>query len=271
MSTKQKVKQIQKVVVNVNAPSKKKKKKRVKRTSELTSEGSKYIKYPNSIGYALNNQLYQIPQPKILDYNLALAQSNILREQQMKTGSLIPNQQINTLTTTNPITQVSTNTQANMLDPTEGLVEEVVEYETTDAYNPVIDRLVNKVKDLEASEEILLKQMEADLSGVRSKLDNFALGERASQAIAQTLVKPVKIGEEIKAKAFNQTIKDLNTPIAVADSFNDYFERPLLKGEPFDIIPKPKTKRGRKPGSKNKPKTLGEREDIVIPSTPFEL
>lgn len=263
MSTKQKVKQIQKVVVNVNAPSKKKKKKRVKRTTELTSEGSKYIKYPNSIGYALNNQLYQIPQPKILDYNLALAQSNILREQQMKTGSLIPNQQINTLTTTNPITQVSTNTQPAMLDPTEGLVEEVVEAETN--IPPVNNEVMPNPIPIDAAEEILLKQMEADLSGVRSKIDNFALGERASQAISQSLVKPVKIAKELNEKALSELLASVES--YKNDPYIQEFQKEISGTSEFTTPVK--KRRGRKPGSKNKPKTLGE--NVIISSEPIEL
>ena len=201
---KQKQKQSQKVVVNINTGKAKGKRKRKAKPKKALPQ---YIKYPNSIGYALNNQMYQMSQPKMIDYNLALAQANVLREQQMRTGSLIPNQQINSLTPIatavayNPFSVESTNNQANMLDPTESLVEEVVEAETTELpTDSLVVKLSNVEKDLSylkpSTSEYMINKMSADLLGANRKI---------SQSIGESLVTDPKQKQQLKEKVFSKS------------------------------------------------------------------
>lgn len=254
---KQKQKQSQKVVVNINTGKAKGKRKRKAKPKKALPQ---YVKYPNSIGYALNNQMYQIPQQKMIDYNLGLAQSNILREQQMRTGSLIPNQQINSLTpiaTAVAYSVESTNTQANMLDPKEGLMEEVVEAQTTDAYDAsMYDRVAKKIakyeSDLSDAENFIVRQDEFIVRQFNRDLDAKNLGERERQAIAPSLVEP-EVQPAVES-AFSQSDNRKMTP----QEYEQY------KDEEMEVIT-PK-KRGPKPGSKRKPKDLGE--VVKRPSTP---
>lgn len=260
---KQKQKQSQKVVVNINTAKAKGKRKRKAKPKKALPQ---YVKYPNSIGYALNNQMYQMSQPKMIDYNLGLAQANILREQQMRTGSLIPNQQINSLTpiaTAVAYSVESTNNQVNMLDPTEGLVEEVVEAQTTDAYDAsMYDRVAKKIakyeSDISERDDIISRQDEFIVTQFNRDLDARNLGERERQAIAPALVAP-----EVES-AFAQSDNRKMTP-------QEYEQYQNEEEEMQDITPrKRKPGGGRKPGSKNKPKDLGE--VVKRPSTPpFEI
>lgn len=145
--------------------------------------------------FTLNSQLYPITQPNIFEYNNALAQANILREQQMKTGSLIPNQQINTLTTSNPITKVNTNTQTEMLDPKEGLVQEIIEYALN---TPPVNNEVTTAPII---------------------ADRNILGGRLSEDI-----KPSLFIQEDRFK--RPTLR------GEREEYDDKFKRPTLRGEP---------------------------------------
>ena len=210
----QKQSQSQKVVVNINT-TKPRKGKRKKKIPKRESIRFSQPQYSNSLGYALNNQIYQIPQPKIMDYNLALAQADILREQQMKTGSLIPNQQINTLYTPNtedPLRRISTNTQANMIDPTESSVEEVIEGITTDdvTKNALPDLVTEAPSDI--VQQTMLKEMSNSLLGNRSKIDSYALGQRASEAISESLLKPANIENDLNEKILSSTLEKFSKP-----------------------------------------------------------
>jgi len=179
-----------------------------KKQKTKVSKQSQYVIYPNSIGYALNSQTFPIQQPNIIEYNNALAKANMLREQQMMTSSLIPRQQINTLTTTNPITKVSTNTQTAMLDPKEGLVEEVIEYETN--IPPVNNEVMSSSLDLEGS---------------RSKL-----GARIAEDIKPSLT--VDLYDDAFIRKFIE---------------EDRFKRSTLRGEPVLMTEPIKKQRKKKP------------------------
>lgn len=231
-SVSQKVKQNQKVVVNIGHT--KPAKKRATKRPKSAPTPPPYVRHPNSIGYALNSQVYALPQPKMMDYNSALANMQTLQANQMKTGSLIPNQQVNSLYSTiratprqeslgdNPFTRPSRNTQPVMLDPYEGELEHVVEYITTsNAYDPdpngqisvgvgqTIGDLPAGIIQVGASEELLMKEMSASLRGLKSKMDNFALGERASAAIASSIVKLPQY-QNLEEKAMSDLKQELD-------------------------------------------------------------
>lgn len=89
---------------------------------------------PSSISVILQGSTMSLPPPPTQDYNLFAQQMEYFRRQDAQSGSLIPrmatNDLLNRVTETNPFQMKSTNTQANMLDPYEGLMEEQVEAST---------------------------------------------------------------------------------------------------------------------------------------------
>ena len=187
-----------------------------------------------------------------------------------------------------------------MLDPTEGLVEEVVEAETTDLpTDSLVVKLSNVEKDLSyltPATQYMINEMAADLLGNRSKMDNFALGERASQSIAQSLVKPIKLNREFLDKAFSEATTELE-PFSFTNELGREVSRNRSDKKPAAMeavaeYPAPtfttpeRVGRGRKLGSKNKPKSLEETsfpyeepipftreviEDIPLNPTPFDI
>lgn len=287
------VKQNQRVTVNIIP-------KASKSRAKSAPSPAPYIRQPNSIGYALNSQVYSIPQPRMYDYNTALAGMNTLQANQMKTGSLIPNQQVNSLYSTiratprqeslgdNPFTRQSRNTQPAMLDPYEGELENVAEFILTqDAYDPdpsgqisvgvgqTLEDLPAGIVKIGANDELILKEMSASLKGLKSKMDNFALGERASQSIAPSIssrtTAPLYEYQRLQEKAMSETMDELR--YYVDANLEETLAKQATRRTPQSdkkraslgaviaypappFTPEEKVGRGRKKGSKNKAKDI---------------
>lgn len=126
---KQKQKQSQKTSVVVNVGTTKKSKSRRRRAKSAPTPK------PQSISVVLQGSSMNLPLPLTNEYNNMVQQLDFMRRQQAASGSLIPqmarNDLLNRVQATNPFTVRSTNTQAEMLNPYEGRMEEVVEAETT--------------------------------------------------------------------------------------------------------------------------------------------
>lgn len=90
---------------------------------------------PQSISVLLQGSSMNLPLPLTNEYNNMIQQLDFMRRQQAASGSLIPqmarNDLLNRVQATNPFTVRSTNLQAEMLNPYEGVMEEVVESGTT--------------------------------------------------------------------------------------------------------------------------------------------
>lgn len=136
---KQKQKQSQKTSVVVNVGTGKKSRSRRPKSAPAPA-----ARQPSSISVVLQGSSMNLPAAPTHDYNRMIQELDFMRRQQAASGSLIPNMArndlLNRVQATNPFTVRSTNTQAEMLNPYEGQMEEVVEAETTpNAYtnNPV--------------------------------------------------------------------------------------------------------------------------------------
>jgi hypothetical protein len=279
-SVSQKVKQNQKVVVNVGSvkPAKKKSKKRPK-SAPAAQSAAPYVRYPNSIGYALNSQVYSLPAPKTFEYNSALAGMQTLQAQQMNTGSLIPNQQVNSLYSTiratprqeslgdNPFTRVSRNTQPAMLDQYEGVLEHIIKDNTTpNAYDPdpngqisvgvgqTLGDLPAGIVQVGANEELLLQEMSKGLKG-----DTRSLGDR--QSVASQITQYPQLSQ----KAYSDSIRTLNNydDANLEESLGKSTKKQAAMGavigfpSPYFTPEKSPSKRGRPKGSSNKKVILG--------------
>jgi hypothetical protein len=275
-SVSQKVKQSQKVTVNIGSTKQVKKSKRRPKSAPVR-EAPPYVRYPNSIGYALNSQVYAIPQPKMLDYNSALSGMKALQAQQMKTGSLIPNQQVNSLYSTiratprqeslgdNPFTRPTRNNQMNMVDPYEGELENIIEYNTVeDVYDPdpngqisvgvgqTLGDLPAGIVQVGASEELLLDEMSKGLKG-----ETRSLGDR--QSVAST------INPQLSEKAFSDVVSTLKyyDDANLEESLGKSTKKAAAMGAiigypaPYFTPEKSTSKRGRPKGSSNKKVILG--------------
>lgn len=276
-SVSQKVKQSQKVTVNIGSTKQVKKSKRKPKSAPAPTP---YVRYPNSIGYALNSQVYSIPAPKMMDYNSALANMQTLQANQMRTGSLIPNQQVNSLYSTiratprqeslgdNPFTRPSRNTQPAMLDPYEGELENVVEYNTNeDAYDPdpngqisvgvgqTIGDLPAGIVEVGANEELLIKELSDGLKG-----ETKSLGDR--QSVASTIYPQYR---QLSERAFSDAISTIKNydDDNLEESLGKSTKKQAAMGSiigypaPYFTPEKSASKRGRPKGSSNKKVILG--------------
>lgn len=130
MPKKQKQKQSQKTSVVVNVGASKKGVSRRPRTAPTPM-----ARNPQSISVVLQGSAMNLPAPLTNDYNTIIQQLSNIQRQQAASGSLIPNMGrndlLNRVQATNPFTSRSTNTQAEMLNPDEGAMEEIVESGTT--------------------------------------------------------------------------------------------------------------------------------------------
>lgn len=125
---KQKQKQSQKTSVVVNVGTTKKSRRRRAKSAPMQ-------KQPQSISVILQGSSMNLPLPLTNEYNNMVQQLDFMRRQQAASGSLIPqmarNDLLNRVQATNPFTVRSTNTQAEMLNPYEGQMQEVVDAKTT--------------------------------------------------------------------------------------------------------------------------------------------
>lgn len=280
VSVKQSVNQKQKVVVNIGTKTKAKA-KQSRKPKQLVSTAP-YVRYPNSIGYALNSQVYSLPAPKSMEYNSALANAHVLQAAQQKTGSLIPNQQVNSLYSTihatprqeslgdNPFLRgyESRNNQVNMRDPYESLYENVVEDSTTsNAYEPdqsgqksvgvgvTLGDLPAGIVHVGADERLLLAELSEGLKG-----SGRSLGERISNSITSSITNE-QAYERLNRKAYSDVTSMLD------NQENPHLEERLGRevmskknaalgaviGFPVStFMPEERVGRGRKKGSKNK-------------------
>lgn len=126
---KQKQKQSQKTSVVVNVGTAKKSRRRRSRPKSVPTPK------PQSISVVLQGSSMNLPLPLTNEYNNMIQQLDFMRRQQAASGSLIPqmarNDLLNRVQATNPFTVRSTNLQKEMLNPYEGVMEEVVESGTT--------------------------------------------------------------------------------------------------------------------------------------------
>ena len=234
MPPKQKQKQKQKqsvkqsVVVKVGASESKTapRKRAVRRPRSVPQPMRQPLGASINLSMSQPSHAIPSPQPSMNEYNALLRTTQQLLQNQMKTGSLIPNAQVtaplrNPLVSSNPnvidisgikalspeelqnymnnkynpLTMPSTNNQRNMRDPYEGVREHVVEYETTaDAYDP------DPLGQVSVGTEFTLGDVDAGIVAEdpsemfyleqmsRALTNKGSLGERSSMSIAPTLV-----------------------------------------------------------------------------------
>lgn len=133
---KQKQKQSQKTSVVVNVGKDKPTRTRRARAKAQPAQRTN----PQSISVVLQGSTLSVPPAPTQDYNRMVQELDYMRRQQASSGSLIPvmarNDLLNRVQATNPFSVRSTNTQAEMLNPYEGLMENQIEANTNiDAYS----------------------------------------------------------------------------------------------------------------------------------------